>query len=142
MMEVFSGFGKGAFRENGYQNIFTDLTQHLCPLHLPPPQATSANRTKHESRTSRKIFLDKFMLPPYISPARKNNFLSIFHAICCSPESHSGPPLPQRLISELTTQLELVSKLHDKDLAAGCAGVFLVDSLEKKLTWHAFCFYS
>jgi integrase len=41
-------------------------------------------------------------------------------------------PLPQRLIPTLATQLELVSKLHDKDLAAGDAGVFLVDSLEKK----------
>jgi integron integrase len=41
-------------------------------------------------------------------------------------------PLPQRLIPKLRTQLEVVSKLHDKDLAAGYAGVFLVDSLEKK----------
>ena len=41
-------------------------------------------------------------------------------------------PLPQKLIPKLKTQLELVSDLHDKDLAAGYAGVFLVDSLEKK----------
>lgn len=41
-------------------------------------------------------------------------------------------PLPQRLIPKLKSQLEVVSKLHDKDLAAGYAGVFLVDSLEKK----------
>ncbi|WP_459945513.1 tyrosine-type recombinase/integrase [Desulfocastanea catecholica] len=41
-------------------------------------------------------------------------------------------PLPQRLIPKLKTQLEVVSELHDKDLAAGFAGVFLVDSLEKK----------
>jgi integron integrase len=40
--------------------------------------------------------------------------------------------LPQRLIPKLKTQLEVVSELHDKDLAAGYAGVFLVDSLEKK----------
>ncbi|MFH0783967.1 MAG: phage integrase N-terminal SAM-like domain-containing protein, partial [Pseudomonadota bacterium] len=41
-------------------------------------------------------------------------------------------PLPQRLIPKLETQLAVVSKLHDKDLAAGYAGVFLIDSLEKK----------
>jgi integrase len=41
-------------------------------------------------------------------------------------------PLPQKLIPKLKTQLEMVSDLHDKDLAAGYAGVFLVDSLEKK----------
>ncbi len=41
-------------------------------------------------------------------------------------------PLPQRLIPKLKTQMEVVSDLHDKDLAAGYAGVFLVDSLEKK----------
>jgi integron integrase len=41
-------------------------------------------------------------------------------------------PLPQTLIPKLTTQLATVSKLHGKDLAAGYAGVFLVDSLEKK----------
>jgi site-specific recombinase XerD len=41
-------------------------------------------------------------------------------------------PLPQRLIPRLKTQLETVSELHVKDLAAGYVGVFLVDSLEKK----------
>ncbi len=41
-------------------------------------------------------------------------------------------PLPQKLIPRLKTQLEKVSELHNKDLAAGYAGVFLVDSLEKK----------
>jgi len=41
-------------------------------------------------------------------------------------------PLPQRLIPKLKTQMEVVGDLHDKDLAAGYAGVFLVDSLEKK----------
>ena len=41
-------------------------------------------------------------------------------------------PLPQRLIPKLKTQMEVVSDRHNKDLAAGYAGVFLVDSLEKK----------
>jgi integron integrase len=41
-------------------------------------------------------------------------------------------PLPQTLIPKLKTQLEFVSELHDKDLATGYAGVFLIDSLERK----------
>lgn len=41
-------------------------------------------------------------------------------------------PLPQTLIPRMKTQLEFVSELHDKDLKAGYAGVFLVNSLEKK----------
>ncbi len=41
-------------------------------------------------------------------------------------------PLPQTLIPKLKIQLESVSKLHDKDLAADYDGVFLVDALEKK----------
>jgi integron integrase len=41
-------------------------------------------------------------------------------------------PLPQTLIRRLKIQLEAVSKLHDKDLAAEYDGVFLVDALEKK----------
>ncbi|MCB2184441.1 MAG: site-specific integrase [Desulfobulbaceae bacterium] len=41
-------------------------------------------------------------------------------------------PLPQRIMSELKAQLETVSELHCKDLAAGYSGVFLKDSLEKK----------
>jgi len=41
-------------------------------------------------------------------------------------------PLPQRIMPELKDQLELVSALHEKDLAAGYSGVFLRDSLEKK----------
>jgi integrase len=41
-------------------------------------------------------------------------------------------PLPRKLIPKLKTQLEMVRELHDKDLAAGYAGVFLPDSLEKK----------
>jgi integrase len=41
-------------------------------------------------------------------------------------------PLPQRLIPQLKNHLETVCELHDKDLAADYAGVFLVGSLEKK----------
>jgi integron integrase len=41
-------------------------------------------------------------------------------------------PIPQKIVSELTAQLEAVKKLHDEDLAAGFAGVFLDDRLEKK----------
>jgi|GEM_PF-4776151 len=65
-------------------------------------------------------------------------------------------PIPQAIRPELKTQLETVSELHDKDLASGYSGVFLVDSLEKKYPgdlnldtvvnnpWygrHVFCFY-
>jgi integron integrase len=41
-------------------------------------------------------------------------------------------PIPQTLMSELKSQLDMVSKLHDKDLKSGYSGVFLVDALEKK----------
>ena len=41
-------------------------------------------------------------------------------------------PLPQTIIPKLKIQLEAVSKLHDKDMAANYNGVFLVDALEKK----------
>jgi len=41
-------------------------------------------------------------------------------------------PLPQRLMPALLAQIEAVKKLHDEDLAAGYAGVFLDDQLEKK----------
>jgi len=41
-------------------------------------------------------------------------------------------PIPQALMREFKTQLEAVSELHDKDIASGYSGVFLVDSLEKK----------
>ena len=41
-------------------------------------------------------------------------------------------PIPQKIVSELTTQLEAIKKLHDEDIAAGYAGVFLEDQLEKK----------
>jgi site-specific recombinase XerD len=50
-------------------------------------------------------------------------------------------PLPQALVPKIKTQLEFVSKLHNKDLAAGYAGVFLVDSLEKKYPSAAREFY-
>ncbi len=41
-------------------------------------------------------------------------------------------PLPQSIMSELLSQLELLKALHDRDLAAGYAGVFLDHLLEKK----------
>lgn len=41
-------------------------------------------------------------------------------------------PLPQKLAPELQAQIEVVKKLHAEDLAAGFAGVFLDDQLEKK----------
>ena len=41
-------------------------------------------------------------------------------------------PIPQTIMPELTAQLEAIKKLHDEDLAAGFAGVFLDDRLEKK----------
>jgi len=41
-------------------------------------------------------------------------------------------PLPETIVPELAAQLELVKTIHDQDLAAGYAGVFLDDRLEKK----------
>jgi len=41
-------------------------------------------------------------------------------------------PIPQAIMPELTAQFEAIKKLHDADLAAGIAGVFLDDQLEKK----------
>jgi|LQYC01.1.fsa_nt_gi integron integrase len=41
-------------------------------------------------------------------------------------------PLPQATVPELTFQLEVVKNIHEKDLAAEYAGVFLDDLLEKK----------
>ena len=41
-------------------------------------------------------------------------------------------PIPRTLMPELLTQIEAVKKLHDEDLIAGYAGVFLDDALEKK----------
>ena len=41
-------------------------------------------------------------------------------------------PIPQTILPELTAQLEAVEKLHDEDLSAGYAGVFLDNLLEKK----------
>jgi integron integrase len=41
-------------------------------------------------------------------------------------------PLPETIMPELKSQLEIVKNIHDEDLAAGFAGVFLDDLLEKK----------
>ena len=41
-------------------------------------------------------------------------------------------PLPETIVPELTAQIEVVEKIHDQDLRAGYAGVFLDDQLEKK----------
>ena len=41
-------------------------------------------------------------------------------------------PIPKLITPELLNQIEAVKRLHDEDLAAGFAGVFLEDQLEKK----------
>ncbi|HEV8716782.1 MAG TPA: integron integrase [Candidatus Binatia bacterium] len=41
-------------------------------------------------------------------------------------------PIPQSILPELQAQLERVLKLHDQDIAAGYAGVFMDGLLEKK----------
>jgi integron integrase len=41
-------------------------------------------------------------------------------------------PIPQKISAELMVQLEAAKKLHDEDIAAEFAGVFLEDRLEKK----------
>ena len=41
-------------------------------------------------------------------------------------------PLPETIVPELNSQLEVVKSIHDQDLAAGFTGVFLEDRLEKK----------
>jgi integron integrase len=41
-------------------------------------------------------------------------------------------PLPETLVPELTSQLELVKKIHDQDLAVGYTGVFLDDRIEEE----------
>lgn len=41
-------------------------------------------------------------------------------------------PLPEAILPELKAQIEKVTKLHEQDLAAGYAGVFLDAALEKK----------
>ncbi len=41
-------------------------------------------------------------------------------------------PMPRKIVPELQAQIEAVKKLHDEDLTAGFAGVFLDDQLEKK----------
>lgn len=41
-------------------------------------------------------------------------------------------PIPQKIVPELQKQLDVVRKIHDGDCAAGSAGVFMEDQLEKK----------
>jgi len=41
-------------------------------------------------------------------------------------------PIPQSIMQELLAQIESVKQLHDGDLKAGYAGVFLDDALDKK----------
>jgi integron integrase len=41
-------------------------------------------------------------------------------------------PLPESAIDELHRQMQRVAELHEKDLAAGYAGVFLNDAVERK----------
>ncbi len=41
-------------------------------------------------------------------------------------------PIPQTIMPELTAQFERIKKRHDADIAAGYAGVFLDNQLEKK----------
>jgi integron integrase len=41
-------------------------------------------------------------------------------------------PLPETIVPELTSQLEVVKQIHDADLKAGYSGVFLDDLLEEK----------
>lgn len=41
-------------------------------------------------------------------------------------------PIPETITAELETQIKVVSRLHDRDLAGGYDGVFLDDAVEKK----------
>ncbi|MDH4101089.1 MAG: phage integrase N-terminal SAM-like domain-containing protein, partial [Nitrospirota bacterium] len=41
-------------------------------------------------------------------------------------------PIPQAIMPELTEQIERITRLHDEDIAAGYAGVFLDGALESK----------
>lgn len=41
-------------------------------------------------------------------------------------------PIPVSILAELKAQIEVVGKLHDKDLEAGYDGVFMEEDLEKK----------
>jgi len=41
-------------------------------------------------------------------------------------------PLPQQLVPELRTQMELVGAVYDRDRTAGFSGVFMEDQLDKK----------
>ncbi|MDY7038655.1 MAG: integron integrase [Thermodesulfobacteriota bacterium] len=60
------------------------------------------------------------------------NFEDAILAVHGKGDKDRSVPLPQRIMPELKDQLETVSALHEKDLAAGYSGVFLRDSLEKK----------
>lgn len=41
-------------------------------------------------------------------------------------------PLPESIMSQMKSQIEFVKNLHEQDLSAGYAGVFLDDAVEKK----------
>ena len=41
-------------------------------------------------------------------------------------------PIPQTIVHELQAQMERIKALHDEDVRAGYAGVFLDDALERK----------
>ena len=43
-------------------------------------------------------------------------------------------PVPQTIMPELKRQLAAVSTLYDKDIESGYSGIFLFDSLEKKIS--------
>jgi integrase len=46
-------------------------------------------------------------------------------------------PLPEKILPELKRQLDAVIALHERDLRADYAGVYLVNLLEKKYTYAA-----
>lgn len=41
-------------------------------------------------------------------------------------------PLPESILSEIRNQFELLTDLHEKDMASGYAGAFLIGRLDKK----------
>jgi hypothetical protein len=42
-------------------------------------------------------------------------------------------PLPEMIIPDLLTQIDMVKRMHLQDLDNGFAGVFMFDSMEKNL---------
>lgn len=42
-------------------------------------------------------------------------------------------PLPESILPELKSQIEFLKRLHEEDLAAGYAGVFLDDAVERSI---------